>query len=303
MQTGDIGVEVLVHLDAVGVELQLGGVEQGLLGGETGDDLVHRVNEVDDVGHGAVRHGGGDVAGHSVGQGGADIGVRKFLFPCALAVQNIAKALHHNVSCAQHIGQLADLLCIGNGLIEGIGEIVAAEDREVGVAALEFLVAVSVDHGEVVVVILLADKAAGVLTEGAHLVPVGLGVADQLGFVEHAVDGLHDLVAHLDTDANVHCAGLMGDVMFCAEAFQPVRAAPSGGDDRMVAVNLLGVRTVGNVDAFADLVFQNEVPALVAKQDLHAVIEQMLFDGIVQALRLFGAQMTNGASRPASSPP
>ena len=38
METSDVRVEVFVHLDAVGVELELGGVEQRLLRGEAGDN-------------------------------------------------------------------------------------------------------------------------------------------------------------------------------------------------------------------------------------------------------------------------
>ena len=66
----------------------------------------------------------------------------------------------------------------------------------------------SVDNGEVVVVVLLADKAAGILAEGADLVLEGLGIAHQLGLVQHPVHGLHDLVADLHPDADVHGAGL-----------------------------------------------------------------------------------------------
>ena len=66
--------------------------------------MVHGLNEADDVYHGAVRHGGGDVTRHGVRQSGMDVRLRQFLLPCPLAVQNVAKALNHDVSVAQHVG-------------------------------------------------------------------------------------------------------------------------------------------------------------------------------------------------------
>ena len=133
--------------------------------------------------------------------------------------------------CAQHVGQLADLLGVGDGLVEGLGEVVGDEDGEVGVFALLLLEAVAVDHGEVVVVVFLRHEAAGVLAEGADLVLPRLRVADELGLVQHLVDLFHDLVAALDADADVHGAGLMGNVVLGAELFQPVCATASGADD------------------------------------------------------------------------
>ena len=92
-----------------------------------------------------------------------------------------------------------------------------AQDGEVRVVALQVLVGVAVHHRQVVVVVLLADEAAGVLAEGADLVLEGLGIAHQLGLVQHPVHHLHDLVADLHPDADVHGARLVGDVVLGAE--------------------------------------------------------------------------------------
>ena len=35
-------------------------------------DHIQHLDELDDVGHGAVRHGGGDITGHGILQGGLD---------------------------------------------------------------------------------------------------------------------------------------------------------------------------------------------------------------------------------------
>ena len=41
------------------------------------------------------------------------------------------------------------LLGVGDGLVEGLGEVVGDEDGEVGVLALFLLEAVAIDHGQV----------------------------------------------------------------------------------------------------------------------------------------------------------
>ena len=126
MQVVNACVEVRVHLHAVAVKLQLRRIEQRLHGGKARDDVIDRLNEVDDVHHSAVRHGRGDVARHRVRQRGAQVRARKLFLPRALAVQNIAVALHQNVSRAQHVRQLAHLLRVFDRLIERLVEVVGA---------------------------------------------------------------------------------------------------------------------------------------------------------------------------------
>lgn len=140
METIDVRVEVFVHLDAVGVELELGGVEQRLLRGEAGHDVVDSLDEVDYVEHRAVGHGGGYVARDGVGESGSDIRAVKLLLPCALSVEDIAVALDENMSRAEHVCQLADLLCVFDRLVERLIEVVGAEYREIRVVALELFV-------------------------------------------------------------------------------------------------------------------------------------------------------------------
>ena len=69
----------------------------------------------------------------------------QLLGPSALAVQNITVALYQNVPGTQHVGQFANLLGIGNGLVERLGKVVADQNGQVGVAGFQILVAVTVD--------------------------------------------------------------------------------------------------------------------------------------------------------------
>ena len=158
MEVFDAGVEVLVHLDAVGVELELGRVEQRFVRCKAGDDLVHGLNKADDVAHCAIGNGGGDVACDRVGKRGLEVALRELLLPGALAVENVAEALNENVSRAQHIAKLAHLFCVLNGLIEGVVEVVRHQNGKVCVVGFELLVGMSVDDGQVVVVVSLSIK-------------------------------------------------------------------------------------------------------------------------------------------------
>ena len=84
------------------------------------------------------------------------------------------------MSGSEHICKLADFLRIGYRLIERLAEIMRAKNCKVGVVALELLERMAVNHRKVVVVILLADKAARILAEGSDLVFERLRISDKL---------------------------------------------------------------------------------------------------------------------------
>ena len=195
----------------------------------------------------------------------------------------------------QHVGELPHLLGVLNGLVEGLGKVVGAEDGQVGVLGLQVLVGVAVDHRQIVVVILLADKAAGVLAEGAHLVLKGLGIADELGLVEHIVHRLHHLVAHLHPDADVHGAGGVGHAVAGAELVEPVRAPAAGGHHGVGGVDLILRLALGEKGAHAPAVLDEQIGAGAAKADLHPMRQQVVLDGGVNLLGLFRAQVADGA--------
>ena len=175
-----------------------------------------------------------------------------------------------------------------------------AENGQVGVVALLLLVGVAVDHRQVVVVVFLTDKAAGVLAEGTDLVLEGPGIAYQLGLVQDPVYGLHDLIADLHTNTDIHSAGGVSNVVLRAELFQPVGATAAGGHHGVLGIDLHIHLAVGHGDALTDVVFQDQVAALIAEVHLHAVFLEILLNGIVNALGLFRAHV---ADPPASSPP
>ena len=170
-----------------------------------------------------------------------------------------------------------------------------AEDGQVGVVTFQLLVAVAVDHRQIVVVVLLADKAPGVLAEGAHLVLEGPGMPHQLRLVEDPVHRLHDLAAHLHPHADVHRARLVGDVVLGAQALQPVGPPAARGNHRMAGQNLLLPAVLAHLHPPAHVPLQNKIGTLAAEEQLHAVLQQVLFNGVVEVLGLLRAQVADGA--------
>ena len=113
----------------------------------------------------------------------------------------------------------------------------------------------SVYNGEIVVVILLTDKAAGVLTEGAHFVLEGTRIADEFGFVKNLVYLLHDLVAHLDAHADVDRSRVVSNVVLGAEMLEPVGAAATRRDDGMLCFHVIFDLAVGDARSATDGIF------------------------------------------------
>ena len=180
---------------------------------------------------------------------------------------------------AQRVAQLADFLRIRDGLIKRLEEVVRAQNREVGVLGLAFLIGMPVHHRQAAIVVFLAHEAARVLAEGAHLVAERIRVSDELAFVEHIVHALHDFVAHLDAHANVDRAGRVLDVVLAAEALEPIGTAAARRHNGFLGDNReLLARTRAHANAFAcsrigrGVAFDNHVGAFRFEQQLHAGI-------------------------------
>ena len=172
-----------------------------------------------------------------------------------------------------------------------------AKNRKVRVVAFLFLVTVTVDDCQIVVVVLLRHESAGVLAEDTHFVLERFGITDEFGLVKHIVDFFHNLVAHFDSHADVDDARCVRDVVFGAHLFKPVRAASARCDNGFVRKDFLFVAALAvfDIHAFALVAFQNDVGALSCENEVNTVISQIVFDCKVQIVRFFRAEVTNGA--------
>ena len=194
---------------------------------------------------------------------------------------------------SQHIGQFTDLLSVSDWLVERGGKVVGTENRKVGIFRFAILIRVAVDHCKIIVVILLADKTAGILTEGADLVFKRARISDQLGFVQNLIDELHHLIAHLNSNADVYCARLVCDSMFCTDPFQPVGTPSAGRDYRMSGQTVTAFLTSAQCRADTAFPFQQQFFTFPAKQHLDPFFGKILFNCKVELLGLFGTEMTN----------
>ena len=153
----------------------------------------------------------------------------------------------------------------------------------------------AVDDGEIVVIVFLADKAAGILAEGSHLVLERARIADQLAFIKHAVDLFHDLVAALHAHADIDRAGLVGDAVLGAELFQPVRAAAARRNDGMPGADFLRLVALAQGNAEAGFAVHQQFFAFPAEEQLHVVVAQIVFQREIERLRLFRAEVADRA--------
>ena len=170
------------------------------------------------------------------------------------------------------------------------------QNGKVGIVGLQILVGMSVHHRQTAVVIFLTDKAARILTEGAHLVLERSGIADQLGLVEHLIDLFHDLVSHLHTHADVDGSRLVGNVVFCAYVLQPVSSPPAGRHHDMLRLveGLLFLCVLRN-HTLADAVLDHQIFAAMPEQHIHALLLQIFFNRQIKLLRLLRSQMPDWA--------
>ena len=258
--------------------------------------MIHRLNEIDDIGHRSVGHCGGDIARNSIGKSWLYVGLSKLLGPGSLAVENIAEALNEDVSVRKHVCELANLLSIGYRLIEGNGEIVGAEDGKIGVVALQLLIGMTVYNGEIVIVVFLSNEAAGILAEGAHLILEGLGITDELGFIKNLVNLFDYLVSNLNSNADINRSGLMRDAVLRAKLFKPICAATSRCNDNVVCEYLLASVLVCDDNALAFAVLEDEIYAFAVENELNAVLLEIFFYSVIDVLCLFGAEMADGTS-------
>ncbi len=295
MQSSDRGVESGIHLDFVAVKFEFGRIQEGFVARKSGNDLVYRLYKAEDIGEGTIRHCRRYIPRYRVFERRSDVGEVEFLLPSALACENIAVALHEDFARAEHICEFAYLDCVFDRLLERLGKGVRTKDCKVGVLAFEFLITMSVDDGEVVVVILLRDESAGVLAEYANFVFERCGIADEFAFVKNGVDFLHNLVADFHPDSDIDDAGSVCDIMLRTDFFEPFRSPSTGSDDGFFGVHFFSDAVDGYVCAFATVVFEDNVVAFRAKENIHAVRDEILLDVVIDLLRLFGAHMANGA--------
>ena len=234
------GLEVLVQLDLHVIELHLHAIEQGVVVGSAGGDLVQGVDHLDDAVQDALGHHQAQVAGGG-GQGGGHEALLDALGGGPLAPDQVAEALDDDAA-AQHVGQPGDALAVAVGILEGLGEVLGHQQGEVGILGVHgrVLIAVAVD-GDDAVGILGDDGALRVHAEGADEILIFFGLVDDLALVQLVGQVLENFGGQLDAHADVDAVGLGLDGEVLTDALHPLAAAAADGDDALAAGVAAGV--------------------------------------------------------------
>ena len=217
----------------------------------------------------------------------------KFFFPCTFTVENVAETLDKDMSGTQHVGQLSHLLSILNGLVKGIVKIMGAKNGNIGISGFFVLIGMSVYHGQVVIIVFLADETAGILAEGSNLVFKGLGIPDELGLIKHVVNLFDYLVSNLNPHSDVHSSGLMSDIVLGTDFLQPFGTSSAGCNYRFIGCYFNGIIFACYIYSVAGVSVKNNVGTFVPEKNLHPVILEPMFKGKIELLRLFCSQMAN----------
>ena len=299
------------QLDPGGVELHLRAVEQGVVVGRAGGQLVQGVDHLDDIVQLPLGQGQGQVPRHRRRQGGPDEGVAQPVLVGADARRQIPEPLDQHAP-RQHIGQGRDVLAVAVGLVEGGGEAVGHQQGEVGVLRAQGGVGVGVAvHRVDALHVFRHHVAVGVHAEGAHLVAVLLGAVHQLGLVHHVGDVLEHGGGQLHPHADVHLVVQQSQpqpLALVGEPLRPGAARPrdeAGGGEPLAPLGDKGVHPVPGLDLRHGGVEPEGVPVpdglVDAGEDLQVVFRaQVLAPGleqvqvVLQRLPLQGAGLRGG---------
>ncbi len=230
VKSGIAGFQLLVDLHFHIVELDLHTVKEGVVVGGAGGDFIQSVNHFNNAVQDPLGQHQRKVAGGGV-EGGDDKGLVHTAFGGAAAPDQIAEPLDDDTA-AQHIAQAGDGLAVAVGVFEGLGEMLGHQKGKVGVAGLEggVLIAVAVD-GDDAVGILVYHRALGIHAEGTDLVTILLGAVDDLAFVQFIRQVGKHRRRQLHPHADIHTAGLGGDLQFLTDLLHPLAAASAHRDD------------------------------------------------------------------------
>ena len=234
IQTVKFCLQPLIDLHLHVVELHFHTVQEGIVVGRAGGNLIQRVDHFNDSVQDPLRQHQTQIAGGGV-EGGRDEGILHPLDRGALSADQIAEALHDHTA-SQHIAQSGNGFTVAVGILEGLGKMLRHQQGKIRIVRLlrGVFIAVTVDGNDAVGVF-IDHRALGIHAEGSHLVPIFLGLIDDFALIQlvRQMGEHHRGQLHPDTD--VHPVGLGRDIQFLADPFHPLAAAASHGNDAFIA--------------------------------------------------------------------
>ena len=246
-------LQILVQGNLHVIELDLHAIQQGIIVGSAGGDLIQGINHFDNAVQDPLGQHQAQVAGGR-GQGGTHQPLFNALDRASAAAHQVAEALDDDAA-AQHIGQAGNALAVAVAVLERLGEVLGHQQGEIGILGLAggILVAVAVDSDNAVG-ILVDHDAVGVHAEGTYIVLKLFRAVDDLAFIQFVGQVREDHSGQLHPDAQIYAVGAGGDIQILAHLFHPLAAAAAhGGNDAPAGIALVAyqhvVAAVGHLDA------------------------------------------------------
>ena len=148
-------LQIFVDFDLHIVELDFNTIEEGIVIGCAGCDLVEGIDHLDDTVQQTLGQDQAEVAGCSI-QCRCDKGFPDAVLIGSAAADEVAKALD-NDAAAQHIAQAGNRLAVAVGILKGFREVLGHQQCKVGVAGLagRIFVAVTVDRDDAVGILIV----------------------------------------------------------------------------------------------------------------------------------------------------
>ena len=281
-------LQILVYGHLHVIELHLDAVEEGIIVGGAGGDLIQGVNHLNDAVQQALRQHQAQITRGRLEGGGHQALVNALLVASA-APDQVAEALD-DYAAAQHIRQAGDALAVAVAVFKGLGEMLRHQQGEVGILGLHGAVFIAVAvYGYDAVGIFIDHNAVGVHAEGADIVLKLLRAVDDLALIELVGEVGEHNGRKLHPNAQVHTVALGGDLHFLANGLHPLAAAAAHGDNAPVAVHLSG----GGGHPIASLRQGRKMLHRGIKVKGHLVLQVVI--EILQDHKIdVGAQMTDG---------
>ena len=299
-------LQILVQLHFHIVELNLHAVQQRIVVGRAGGDLVQGVDHLDNAVQDSLGNHQAQVprrrrkGGHHEGPGDA-------AGRAALAPDQIPKPLDHDAA-PQHVAQPGDAFAVSVAVPEGIRKGLGHQQGEVGVLRLQrrILIAVAV-HRHDAVGVLRHHRSPGIHAEGPHQVLVFLGLIDDLALIHLVGNMAEDHRRQLHPHADVHPVGLGRNPEAPAHPLHPAASAPAHGGhaDRGPELALRRGQDI-SLPGFADLAHRAAeieirlVLQLVIQRRQHLIVDvrpQVPHGGVQQMQIVLQAQPGQGRVR------
>ena len=211
------------------IEFYFHAIQQCIIIGSTGSNLIQRIDHFDDTIQDSLRQYQAQITGCCV-EGRCHKGITHTVGCTSASADQITKTLH-NHTAAQHITQTGNAFAIAIGILEGFRKMLGYQQCEVCILCLlcGVFIAVTIYRNDAVC-IFIYHSAFRVHAEGTHQIAVFLGTVYNLAFIKLICQVRKNFRRQLYAHTQIHAVGLCGNIHFLTYPFHPFAADTANGD-------------------------------------------------------------------------